>query len=132
MKIYCCNCSKDVDARLTSGKEIYPHRSDLGDLPFWICDCCKQFVGCHHKTTEKTNPLGVIPSPEIKEKRKVIHELLDPIWRQDRIRRNDVYKMMKIKTGKVYHTAEIRTLDEANKVIGFIKDIRRSVGMITI
>jgi hypothetical protein len=48
--IFCCECREKVNARLTEGEEIYPHREDLKDLPFWICDKCKNFVGCHHKT----------------------------------------------------------------------------------
>ena len=66
-------------ARLTDGKEVYPHRSDLNSLPFWICDRCRNFVGCHHKTKNPTRPLGCIPNKEMKNARKHIHNLLDPI-----------------------------------------------------
>ena len=38
MLIYCCGCAQDVTARLTDGSEIYPHRLDLADIPFWVCD----------------------------------------------------------------------------------------------
>lgn len=27
-QIFCCGCGADVEARLTSGAEIYPHRDD--------------------------------------------------------------------------------------------------------
>jgi len=30
--IWCCTCQKDVQARLTDGREIYPHRHDLAAL----------------------------------------------------------------------------------------------------
>jgi hypothetical protein len=60
MKIYCTGCEKDVEARLTDGEERYPHRPDLYELPFWKCDTCKGYVGCHHKTKTPTKPLGVI------------------------------------------------------------------------
>lgn len=46
-KIFCCKCNKHIKARLTNGKEVYPYRSDLHKLPFWKCDQCKNFVGCH-------------------------------------------------------------------------------------
>ena len=68
-KIWCCGCGKEVDARLTDGAEVYPHRRDLASLPFWKCDACGNFVGCHHKTRERTKPLGCIPTPEIKDVR---------------------------------------------------------------
>lgn len=131
MKIYCCNCQSEIDARLTDGSEVYPHRKDLYELPFWKCDNCEQFVGCHHKTSTPTKPLGVIPSPEIKQKRQEIHVLLDQIWKSGRMRRGDVYKTVSEIIGKQYHTAEIRTVKEAECVISVVKEIRNSLGMIT-
>ncbi|QZI91080.1 hypothetical protein PODOV032v1_p0075 [Vibrio phage 219E41.1] len=132
MKIYCCNCNQDVEARLTDGSEIHPHRSDLFDLPFWKHDKCGQFVGCHHKTSERTKPLGVIPSPEIKKKRQEIHRLIDSIWQCGRMRRGDLYKALSKGPGSVYHTAELRTAEDADWVIKKAKQIRKSLGMITI
>ena len=64
--IFCCGCQSDVQARLTDGAEIYAHRRDLASLPFWKCDACGNFVGCHHKTKHRTRPLGCIPTKEIK------------------------------------------------------------------
>ena len=29
MKIHCCECDKNVNARLTKGEEVYPHRVDF-------------------------------------------------------------------------------------------------------
>lgn len=78
--IYCCGCKADVGARLTDGREIYPHRADLAALPFWKCDACGNAVGCHHKTKERTRPLGCIPTPELKTARSHIHRVLDPLW----------------------------------------------------
>ena len=132
MKIYCCNCIQDIKARLTDGGEIYPHRSDLKNLPFWKCDKCQQFVGCHHKTSDRTKPLGVIPSPEIKKKRQEIHRLIDSVWQCGRMRRGDIYKKLSKAVGKQYHTAEIRTTKEADLVIKEARLIRKSLGMITI
>ena len=119
--IYCCDCSKEVDARLTNGKEIYPHRKDLYGLPFWKCDTCGNYVGCHHKTSNPTQPLGVIPSDEIREYRKILHALIDPIWKNGIKSRRAVYKAISNHIGRKYHTANIRTADEAEQVIKFVK-----------
>ncbi|EKO3657431.1 hypothetical protein M3906_000241 [Vibrio metschnikovii] len=132
MKIYCCNCKQDIEARLTDGSEIYPHRADLYELPFWKCDTCGSCVGCHHKTSDRTRPLGVIPSQQIKDKRQEIHKLMDPIWQQGRVRRCDVYRMLRETLGREYHTAHIRTVEEADAIISSVKEIRESVGMITL
>lgn len=42
MKIYCCWCKKEVDARLVNGKTIYPHRHDLFSKKFYMCPDCGQ------------------------------------------------------------------------------------------
>ena len=117
MEIFCCGCQKDVEARLTDGAEIYPHRSDLAGLPFWKFDTCGNFVGCHHKTKNRTKPLGCIPTPEIKDARKHIHRILDPLWKSGRMKRGVVYARLAEEMGKKdYHTAEIRSVEEARKI----------------
>jgi hypothetical protein len=123
MKIYCCGCEKDVEARLTDGDEIYPHRPDLFSLPFWKCDTCGNFVGCHHKTKTRTKPLGCIPTPELRMARNSIHSLLDPAWQSGKIGRKELYRVLTEKLGWKYHTAKIKSLDEAEKVIQIILNI---------
>jgi hypothetical protein len=113
--IYCCGCVKEVLARLTDGAEIYPHRTDLHSLPFWKCDTCKNYVGCHHKTSNPTNPLGVIPTREITNARKRIHVLLDSMWSSGK-QRGAIYAYLSRELGYSYHTANIKSMDEARKV----------------
>lgn len=127
MKIYCVGCSQDVEARLTSGLEIYPHRDDLGHLPFWKCDGCRNFVGCHHKTADPTRPLGIIPTREIREARKHIHRLLDPIWKKKRMTRKEVYAELSGRLGYEYHTGEICKIEEARRIFREVRDIVRKL-----
>lgn len=119
--IYCCGCGADVEARLTAGREIYPHRKDLAELPFWKCDTCKNFVGCHHKTTNKTEPLGCIPTPELRAARRHIHAMIDPIWQSGKMGRKELYKKISEVIGWNYHTAKIRTIEEARKVYEHVR-----------
>ncbi|QEL14755.1 zinc-finger-containing protein [Limnoglobus roseus] len=121
--IFCCGCSEKVTARLTDGREVYPHRKDLGSLPFWKCDGCGNYVGCHHKTKDRTNPLGNIPTPEMRNARQHIHRILDPLWQSKRFRRKDLYAKLSDHLGFGYHTAQLRTLDEARKAYAFIKEL---------
>lgn len=121
--IYCCGCGADVQARLTTGAEIYPHRSDLAALPFWRCDACGNYVGCHHKTAAPTTPLGCIPTPEVKAARQHIHAILDPIWQSGRMGRKELYARLTERLGWKYHTAKIRSVDEARKVYTMVREI---------
>lgn len=121
MRIWCCGCGDHVEARLTDGGEVYPHRPDLKALPFWRCDACNNFVGCHHKTKNRTQPLGCIPTPELKNARKQIHALLDPIWQSGRMSRREIYKRISDETGRKYHTAQIRSIEEARQVYRIVQ-----------
>lgn len=122
-RIYCCACGTEVDARLTDGREVYPHRPDLAALPFWRHDACGGFVGCHHKTTNRTRPLGNIPTPELRNARRHIHALLDPLWQSGRFKRGAIYRAISQEIGREYHTAEVRTLDEARQVYRIVRRI---------
>jgi hypothetical protein len=105
-----------VEARLTTGAEVYPHRTDLAMLPFWKCDACGNHVGCHHKTKDRTRPMGTIPNPELKRARQHIHKLLDSLWGPGRPKRKEVYQTIEETLGYRFHTAELRTIEEARRV----------------
>lgn len=118
--IHCVGCTRDVRARLTNGSEIYPHRPDLHNLPFWKCDGCGNYVGCHYKTSNPIQPLGVIPTPELKKARMRIHSLLDPMWKSGLYSRKHIYKALSSELGYQYHTANIRSVEEARKICKFL------------
>lgn len=117
IELYCCQCGCDVQARLTNGKEIYPHRPDLYQLPFWRCDSCKCHVGCHHKTDNPTRPLGCIPTGAIVNMRKRIHAVIDPLWKPDVRTRRVIYSKLSAVLGRRYHTADLRTMEECRLIL---------------
>lgn len=126
-KIYCAECGKEVQARLTHGDEIYPRRKDLKELPFWKCDTCGNSVGCHHKTNTPTRPLGIIPSKALKRQRRLIHAMMDPIWQSGEITRKQLYSKLSQALGREFHTAELRNTAETNLILDKISIIRRQV-----
>jgi zinc-finger-containing domain len=127
--IYCCACCSKVDARLTSGEEIYPHRPDLAHIPFWKCGARGNYVGCHWKTADRTRPLGNIPTREIMAARKHIHAILDPLWKTTKCKpkakgqRRKVYAEISKRIGKEYHTGEISSLEEAREVYKIVREL---------
>lgn len=128
MKIWCCQCEADIEARLTNGFEVYPTRRDLWKLPFWKCDGCGNHVGCHHKHHEvamRTRPLGTIPNAAMSVARRHIHARLDPLWKSGLIHRKALYGQLSGILGRKYHTAELRTVEEGRKVYAAIQMIER-------
>ena len=125
MKLWCCQCQAEIEARLTTGAEIYPHRPDLATLPRWVCDGCKNHVGTYHKTSMPTKPLGNIPSQEIKKARILIHALIDPAWKSGKVKRRAIYAHLSDKLGRDYHTAELRTIEEARTIYAAAREFVR-------
>jgi len=122
--MYCAGCESIVRARLTDGGEIYPHRPDLHSLPFWRCDACDGFVGCHHKTKNRTAPLGCIANKEMRELRKQIHSTIDPIWKNNLATRKKVYAMMSERVGWSYHTAKTRSVRECHAALEAARQVQ--------
>lgn len=108
--IYCCECRDTVVANLASGKAIYPHRTDLHNLNFWKCTNCNNYVGCHKGTSRA---LGTIPNKLIRELRSGLHAVIDPIWKNGKLSRSQVYKFISERVGYEYHTANVSTVKDA-------------------
>lgn len=129
--LWCCGCGADVMARLTSGAEVWPTREDLREVPAWKCDACGNYVGCHHRSDNPTRPLGCIPTREIRIARGHIHKVLDPIWRQRRMARGQLYQIMADRLGlDAYHTGELKSVEEARAAYRVIIEIRRDLNML--
>lgn len=126
MKIYCTQCKQDVEARLTTGEQVYPHRPDLYKMNFWIHDICGNFVGCHKDGSGK-RPMGCIATKEIKDARMKIHALLDPLWKHKRIKRQKLYERISKIIGWNYHTSNIRSIEEARTIYRAVLDIKNNL-----
>ena len=121
MEIYCCSCRDTVQADAVLGDRVYPHRKDLHKLMFYQCGACNNFVGTHRNSMR---PLGVIATPAIKQRRQQIHRVLDPLWQHGPYTRNKVYSILSDRLGKEYHTANIRSLAEADQILDWVIELQ--------
>jgi len=117
--IYCCKCKKDVHPVCVTGLHIYPHRPDLNHKYFWLC-VCGNYVGCHK---DSKCPLGSIPFPSLRDARQLVHAALDPLWKSGPYSRNQLYKKLSRILGWKYHTASIRSVKQANKILKIIENL---------
>ena len=76
MSVTCPYCFKD--AALASGREVYPHRPDLHLKPFYLCQPCRAWVGCHPGTTK---PLGRLADAKLRSAKMRVHAAFDPHWK---------------------------------------------------
>lgn len=79
----CIECGKISE--LKTGAAIWPNRTDLADIPIYLCTC-GAYVGVHRGTDV---PLGYPAGPRTRAARKAAHAEFDLLWEA------------KIKPGKV-------------------------------
>jgi len=83
---YCGNVADHV-----TGREIYPHRSDLWHKKFYHCEPCEAYVGCHEKTGE---PFGRLANKTLRRWKQIAHENFDPLWKSGLMTRTQAYNWL--------------------------------------
>ena len=109
MEVKCLNCGGIVTAELKHGDEIYKGRKDLHDKLFWQCKFCGGYVGTHPHTI---NPLGSIPTEDVRRMRLKVHSLIDPLWKGGYISRGEIYKRLSSAVGHQFHNGTSESVDE--------------------
>jgi hypothetical protein len=89
-----CSCGGTV--ALTYGRDLFPARFDLADVPFWECRSCKRRVGCHTGTTE---PMGQLADDRTRRARAMAHKAFDPLWVTGPFKRHQAYTWLAEKLG---------------------------------
>lgn len=121
MQLYCCACLKDVEGKLVGGDTIYPHRPDLKRKQFVQCPECGNYVGAY-----KGRPLGSIPTKQLRFLRRKVHEVIDPLWQNGFMSRDQLYACLSGLMRKEFHVGEIREPWEADMVMGLITEFRET------
>jgi len=85
---------------------------------------CRSIVAANEDGTLASDPV----SSEIRKLRTKIHvDIIDPLWKTGKSKRNhhirsEIYCFLDKKFGKEYHTANIKTVEEAELVIKYIDE----------
>jgi hypothetical protein len=112
----CLECGKR--AKLVRGAAIYPHRPDLFDGFYYLCEC-GAYSGCHKGTQ---NAKGAPCGPRTRAARKRAHEAFDPLWEYGAMPRAEAYQWL----------AEALGMHKAECHIGFMgwQDAERVVAAV--
>lgn len=93
-KPFCPYCKQD--AELVKGEKIYGPGYPYSKKPFWLCDGCEAYVGCHPGTQ---TPLGSPANKETRKARNAAHAAFDPIWKGKKRGRAQAYALLAKKLG---------------------------------
>lgn len=108
-QLYCSKCNKTVQAVMVTGADIYPSRPDLAKKKFWQCPTCKNY--CSYGALQVA-----IPTPELRDARRKIHKIIDPLWKSGMVSRGWVYKEMSEIAGYPFHNGTLTNPGEADKM----------------
>lgn len=114
IKVLCPYCDKN--AVKTTGRAVYPHRTELRDKLFYRCAPCDAHVGCHPGTA---NPLGNLANSELRQARQAAHSAFDPYWRGGSMSRSAAYSWLAKQLGLPKDQCHIGMFDVAtcNRVV---------------
>lgn len=130
MKIITCPYCKR-SAALVTGDKVYPHRPDLFDKWFWLCEPCGAWVGCHPRTNRKGHvgledgmqPLGRLANAQLRRAKQAAHAAFDPIWKSGEMSRASAYKWLSVAIGISRQNCHIGMMDvdACNAVVEAVK-----------
>lgn len=115
---YCANVSE-----LVSGNVVYPHRKDLHAKPFWRCEPCGAYVGCHPNTER---PLGRLADAQLRKAKMRAHAAFDPIWKLRKMNRSSAYHWLSKQLGIPQSETHIGMMDAptCERVVSICSQIR--------
>lgn len=96
----CPYCNKP--APWVENKEKYGRNYGKSYMCYW-CKDCDAYVGCHENTKR---PLGTMANKELREWRIKAHGAIDWLWKSKRMKRHNMYKLLKEKMGRDIHIGE--------------------------
>jgi len=98
------------EAEKTTGKKVYPHRSDLRSIVIFACLPCDAWVGTHKNSGK---PLGRLANAELRKAKMAAHAAFDPLWKGGQMTGKEAYKRLSEKMGLTPEQTHIGMFDVA-------------------
>ena len=82
--VICQYCGKE--AELVGGDKVYGGNEKYNNISVWSCEDCEAWVGCHPPNMRYgrtgIEPLGKLAKKELREARRLVHGVFDPMWKE--------------------------------------------------
>jgi len=116
--VVCQYCKRE--AQKVGGKEIYPHRRDLYEKLFWLCQPCDAYAGHIHDNV-------MLANKDLRQARKIAHENFDMLWISKKYQRKILYKMLAnyMKLDKDNCHIALFNIEQCKKVLEFVSEITK-------
>lgn len=93
---------------------------------YYECPKCLAQVECHPGTTAA---MGFVASAPLRKLRHQVHEAMDVLWRENKLKREEVYRQLRQKLGLTKAACHVAKFDErqCKKAIKAIAEIKKEV-----
>ena len=88
-RVVCDYCG--AQAKLVTGREMYPYRPDLFKKRLYECKPCDAYVGTHENSGK---PLGRLANKKLRGLKMQVHAKFDPIWKSGKMTRKKAYRWL--------------------------------------
>jgi len=116
IQVFCPYCGKE--AEWVENKAIYGRNYGKSYMCY-LCNDCDAYVGCHNNTRK---PLGIMANRELRDWRKKVHAVIDPIWKTGKLPRDVVYARLSEALGYRYHTGE-SDIPTCKKILEMVHEV---------
>ena len=114
----CPDCGKPGEwvshAEVYNGR-VYNEKSHM----IYLCRAHRAFVGCHGNTRKA---LGTMANEPMREARKAAHAVIDPFWKEKKLKRYHVYARLSRAFGHEIHVGE-SGVEKCREIIEIAKQI---------
>ena len=134
--MWCCKCHRETDAMLVGGMTINTKRPECWNQKFYQCPVCLNYCNAR-KIGDEWKPIAFIATPALRAERQRLHELFDPVWKNDPlpgISRKGWYDYMTFGMNQDpnyrFHFGFLRSFRECKRAEKLIKRIYKKKGLI--
>lgn len=118
-KVICPYCTKEAD--YVDSATYYSNGVSYGMM--YLCRPCDAYVSVHKGSN---TPMGTMANKTLRELRKKVHNIIDPIWQSGKLHRAQVYNRLSNHLGVDYYHTGLADERMCQRIISYANPKRRN------